>query len=216
MRHSHRLETRRHESIRDYVQEYNDKVKSLSELKELIYTKFGLEYTLNQITYFKGKWTGEAVVVEKESNSENECSLLIKLLRKNLSEGDMLDIEYEHNEKGNLQFLFYSSAKMREAYMKSGDMIFINKRFTQNRFKRPLMMFFTVTNTGKSQMLGFALLDKEEPYFFNKAAACFLKHMSNTHPQTIIIERHLKLYQSFKSTCPTQQSSSVTSTFREP
>ncbi len=114
----------------------------------------------------------------------------------------MLDIEYDHNEKGNMQFLFYSTAKMRDAYLKSSDMIFINKRFNQNRFKRPMMMFFTVTNTGKSQLIGFALVDKEEPYFFNKAASCFLKHMNNTHPQTVIIERHLKLYQSFKDHMP--------------
>lgn len=30
-------------------------------------------------------------------------------------------------------------------------------------------MFFTVSNTGKSQMLAFSLIDKEEPLFFNKA-----------------------------------------------
>ena len=66
MSHNHTLEKKRYDNIRDYIQEYHDKVKNLTELKELIYEKFGLEYTLNQIHYFKGKWTGEAVVVEKE------------------------------------------------------------------------------------------------------------------------------------------------------
>ena len=81
MKHTHKLEKKRYDTIREYIQEYNDKVKTLSELKELIYDKFGLEYTLNQITYFKGRWTGEAVVVERESG-ENECMHLVKLLRK--------------------------------------------------------------------------------------------------------------------------------------
>jgi hypothetical protein len=48
-----------------------------------MFSKHGYEYSLNNISYFKGKWTGEAVVVEKESNSENECANLIKLLKRN-------------------------------------------------------------------------------------------------------------------------------------
>lgn len=47
MAHHHKLDKKRYDSIRQYIQEYNDKVKSLSDLKELIYEKFGLEYTLN-------------------------------------------------------------------------------------------------------------------------------------------------------------------------
>lgn len=47
MSHKHRLDKKRYDSIRAYIQDYNDKVKTLSELKELIYEKFGLEYTLN-------------------------------------------------------------------------------------------------------------------------------------------------------------------------
>lgn len=52
MTHSHRLEQATYANIREYVQLYTDKVRSLTELKELIYEKFGLEYTLNQISYF--------------------------------------------------------------------------------------------------------------------------------------------------------------------
>ncbi len=50
--HHHRLEQDTYANIREYVQLYTDKVRSLTELKELIYEKFGLEYTLNQISYF--------------------------------------------------------------------------------------------------------------------------------------------------------------------
>lgn len=51
---------------------------------------------------------------------------------------------------------------MKEAYLKNNDIIFVNKRFSQNRFKRPMVMLFTVSNTGKSVLLGFALIEKEE------------------------------------------------------
>ena len=47
MKHNHKLEKKKYDSIRDYIREYNEKVKSLSELKEMIYDKFGMEYTLN-------------------------------------------------------------------------------------------------------------------------------------------------------------------------
>ena len=49
-----------------------------------------------------------------------------------------------------MKFLFYSSAKMKEVYLRSSDIIFINKRLTQNRFNRPIILWFTVTNTGQS------------------------------------------------------------------
>ena len=52
MTHTHCLEVEKFSSIKEYVQFYATKVKSLSELKELIYEKFGLEYTINQIVYF--------------------------------------------------------------------------------------------------------------------------------------------------------------------
>ncbi len=68
------------------------------------------------MNYLKGKWTGEAVVVEKENASENECLNFIKVLRKNTSSevGDCLEIEFDTNEKNNLLYLFYSTAKMKE------------------------------------------------------------------------------------------------------
>lgn len=47
MTHTHCLEVETFSSIKEYVQFYASKVKSLSELKELIYEKFGLEYTIN-------------------------------------------------------------------------------------------------------------------------------------------------------------------------
>ena len=47
MKHNHKLEKKKYDSIREYVKEYHDKVKTLSELKDLIYDKFGMEYTLN-------------------------------------------------------------------------------------------------------------------------------------------------------------------------
>jgi hypothetical protein len=84
------------------------------------------------MTYLKGKWTGEAVVLEKENNSESECLNLIKVLRKNMSPegGDCLQMEFDPNEKNNLLYLFYSTAKMKDQYLKCSDMIFINKRFS--------------------------------------------------------------------------------------
>ena len=127
----------------------------------------------------------------------------MKLLKKNsANDGDFLEYEFDSSDKGNLQFLFYSTAKMKEVYLRCSDLIFVNKRFTQNRFKRPMLMFFTVSNTGKSQMLGLSLVEKEETNFFNRAVQCFLKHFNGLAPLTVIIERHLKLYNAFKELMP--------------
>ena len=76
---------------------------------------------------------------------DDDYSNLIKLLRKN--KDDFLDYEFDASE-ANLKFLFYSSAKMKEVYLRSSDIVFINKRLTQNRFNRPMILWFTVTNTG--------------------------------------------------------------------
>lgn len=177
MRHSHNLEKRKYDSVRDYVREYSNKIKSVSELRSQLQNQFGVNYTQNQISYFKAK-VGEGV---ESHTSENDCQTLVKLLKKNAAnDGDFL--EHEVDAQGNLQFLFYSTAKMKEAYLKCSDLLFVNKRFTQNRFKRPLVMFLTVGSTGKSQLLGLALVDKEETSFFARAVQCFLKHMDNQMP----------------------------------
>lgn len=165
MTHSHKLEQETYSNIRDYVQLYTDKVRSLTELKELIYEKFGLEYTLNQISYFQGKWTAEAYITEKQEANlqDDEFGQLIKLLKKNSS--DFLEYDYDASE-GNLKFLFYTSTKMKEMYLRSSDIVFINKRLTMNRFNRPIMLWFTVTSTGHSQLIAFTMYEKEEISFF--------------------------------------------------
>lgn len=177
-------------------------MRSLTELKELIYEKFGLEYTLNQICYFQGKWTAEAYITEKQEGNlqDDEFGQLIKLLKKNPS--DFLDFEYEPNE-GNLRFLFFTSAKMKEAYLRSSDIVFINKRLTVNRFNRPIMMWFTVTSTGHSQLIAFTMYEKEELSYFQRVVKCFLRAMHNVVPHTVIIERQLKLCQALKDVMPT-------------
>jgi hypothetical protein len=63
MTHNHQLEKVKYDSIKEYITQYNEQIKSLTELKDLIYHKFGLEYSLNQIHYFQGQgWTGEAII----------------------------------------------------------------------------------------------------------------------------------------------------------
>lgn len=93
-----------------------------------------------------------------------------------------------------MQFLFYSNPKMKEIYMKNSDVIFINKRFSMNRFKRPLLLFFAVSSTGKSNLIALALVEKEEVFYFNKVAQSFLKCMNQQQPSTLIIERQLKMH----------------------
>ena len=51
---------------------------------------------------------------------------------------------------------------MKEVFLKHSDITFINKRFTVNRFKKPILMIFVVTNTGQSALVAFSLYEKEE------------------------------------------------------
>ena len=52
MLHNHPLDKQKYQNIREYIGKYTEQIKSLTELKDLIYHKFGLEYSLNQINYF--------------------------------------------------------------------------------------------------------------------------------------------------------------------
>lgn len=94
------------------------------------------------------------MAVERDQG-EDDSGNLIKLLKKNSD--DFLEVEYDPNDRHNLQFMFFASHKMREIYLKHNDVIFINKRFSQNRFKRPLLLFFAVGNTGKSHLIAMSL-----------------------------------------------------------
>jgi hypothetical protein len=55
---------------------------------------------------------------------------------------------------------------MKETYLKHSDLTFINKRFTVNRFKKPILLIFVVTNTGQSALVAFSLYEKEEASYF--------------------------------------------------
>ena len=89
---------------------------------------------------------------------------------------------------------------MKEIYLRNSDIVFINKRLTQNRFNRPIILWFSVSNTGQSQLIAFAMIEREETAQFARVAKSFLKQMHNVTPQTIIIERQLKLYQALQDT----------------
>ena len=97
MQHSHCLEWETYKDIREYVSQYNDKVRSLVEMKDMIYEKFGLEYTINQISYFKGKWTAEAMLIQKDQiqqlREDDDYTNLIKMLKKNPD--DCLEFDYD-------------------------------------------------------------------------------------------------------------------------
>ena len=53
---------------------------------------------------------------------------LVRLLKK--GQDDTFEVEVDPNDKNNLQYLFYASARMKEAYQKHNDVVFINKRFS--------------------------------------------------------------------------------------
>lgn len=116
---------------------------------------------------------------------DDDYSNLIKLLKK--SSEDCLEYDYDQSE-GNLKFLFYSSAKMKEIYQKHSDITFINKRFTVNRFKKPILLIFCVTNTGQSALVAFALHEREETSYFARIQRCFNVYMAQA-PRVLIIER---------------------------
>ena len=165
MTHNHRLEKVKYENIRDFINQYNEQIKSLTELKELIYHKFGLEYSLNQINYFQGKgWTQEAVLHTKEEPSSDEAINFVRLLKK--YKEDHLYVEYDKSKKGGVDIMFYSSLRMKENYLRNNDMLFINKRLAVNRFGKSLVLFLTVSNTGRSNVVAIALIEAEEHKYF--------------------------------------------------
>ena len=63
-----------------------------------------------------------------------------------------------------------------------------------------MIFWFTVSNTGQSQLVAFAMIEKEETSQFAKVSRLFVKQMGGLSPKTVIIERQLKLYQALKDT----------------
>lgn len=47
MKHSHPLEKAKFDDIRSYIAKYTRQIRSLSELKELIFRQFGIDYSFN-------------------------------------------------------------------------------------------------------------------------------------------------------------------------
>ena len=62
--------------------------------------------------------------------------------------------------------MFYSSLRMKENYLRNNDILFVNKRLAANRFGKSLVLFLTVSNSGKSNVVGIALIEAEEHKYF--------------------------------------------------
>jgi len=88
---------------------------------------------------------------------------------------------------------------MRENYLSYRDIVFVNKRFQKCRFNRVLLMFCGVTNTGKSVLLGFAFLQKDDSENIDYAVKHFGVCVATEEPpKLIIIERHAAMRSSLQ------------------
>lgn len=75
-------------------------------------------------------------------------------------------VEYDKTKNGGVDVMFYSSVRMKENYLRNNDILFINKRLAVNRFGKSLVLFLTVSNTGRSNVVGLALIEAEEHKYF--------------------------------------------------
>lgn len=69
--------------------------------------------------------------------------------------------------------MFYSSLRMKETYLRNNDVLFINKRLSVNRFGKSLVLFLTVSATGRSNVVGIALIEQEDQRYFQKICLQF-------------------------------------------
>ena len=83
---------------------------------------------------------------------------------------------------------------MRENYLNYRDVIFVNKRFAKTRFSKMLLMFCGISNTGKSVLLAFAMLNKDDEESMEYACEHFGKALANSDPpKIVIVERNSML-----------------------
>jgi hypothetical protein len=83
--------------------------------------------------------------------------------------------------------MFFCSYSMRENYLTYRDFIFVNKRLSKTRFNRCLLMFCGITSNGRSVLLGFALLAKEDEQSYFFAVNQFHKAVAGDEPPKLIV-----------------------------
>lgn len=87
--------------------------------------------------------------------------------------------------------MFFCSYSMRENYLNYRDVVFVNKRFVKTRFSKLLLLFCGISNQGKSVLLAYAFLNKEDEESIEYACEHFGKSLANSDPpKMIIIERN--------------------------
>jgi len=92
---------------------------------------------------------------------------------------DHVYVEYDKTKKGGIDTVFYSSLRMKENYLRNNDVLFINKRLQQTRFGKNMILFLTISSNGKSNVVGFALIEQEDQFYFNKVIKQFVQWMHN-------------------------------------
>ncbi len=92
-----------------------------------------------------------------------------------------MQVEEMVDKPGWYNNLFFCTYAMRENYLTYRDVVFINKRFDKTRFNKSLVLFCGISNTGKSVLLGFAFVVKEDEENFDFVASHFGKALANDH-----------------------------------
>ena len=76
-------------------------------------------------------------------------------------------VEYDSSKKGGVDLMFYSSLRMKENYLRTNDILFINKRLNANRFGKSLLLFLTVGANGRSNVVAIAMIEAEDLKYFS-------------------------------------------------
>jgi hypothetical protein len=100
-------------------------------------------------------------------------------------------VQEQADKSGVFDNMFFCAYSMRENYLNYRDVVFVNKRFAKTRFSKGLLMFCGINNAGKSVLLAFAFVNKEDEESYEYAADHFGKALANSDPpKMVIVERN--------------------------
>jgi len=104
-----------------------------------------------------------------------------------------MDAEHLVERESVYTNVFFASKPMIENYLTYRDFVFVNKRLARTRFNKTLILFCAVNSEGRSVMLAFALVPKEDEDSMEYAVNQFYKYCDGVYPRVIIIDRNSTL-----------------------
>ena len=96
--------------------------------------------------------------------------------------------EYQLDENGNLQTMFWCDSQSRQDYQDFGDVVVFDSTYKMNRYRMPFVPFVGLNSHRKTTVFGCAIVSNETEETYAWVLESFMRAMGQKKPKSVITD----------------------------